>query len=449
MLLFLTIAGTLPGCAVEPASRAPGPSALQLEGDPPVNVLMLSIDTLRRDRVGRYRQSGSLGPSDTPFLDQLLAEGLALDDHRSCSTWTYPSIACAVTGADIVASDFAPQRVEDVEMPELPGRFNTLAEQLYLHGYETGLLTANSFLGRFTHADRGHRISEVTGLSAAADLVEGGLAIFDELTGEGAPRPWFLHLHFMDPHLPYTPPEAYLTGLEGLAPVDYDLSEQPGYQEAANDWPDLDEDTRALLHATSDVYYGGELRYLDDELRALFDALDARGALDDTLVVIWSDHGEQFWEHGDIAHGNAVYAEENAAVAGFWSRGLAPAAWTGPTTHADLAPTVLTALGFDVPDAMDGAVVGGSDYARGPRYALSFGSLIEHTSQAVDLGGKRLIYHWLGDLELYDLATDPAELDNLYAPGDPDVQALWELLKPRVERVEALTTDPQPVWPEL
>ena len=444
MLLLLTIA-----CAFEPASREPGPSALTFDGPDPHNVLMVSIDTLRRDRVGRYRQSGSLGPSDTPFLDQLLDEGVTLDDHRSCATWTYPSSACAVTGADIVAAGFAPQRREDETMPSLPEGFTTLAEQLYLHGYETGLLTANAFLGRYTHADRGHRISEVLGLAPASVIVDGGLEIWDALSRDGAPRPWFLHLHFMDPHLPFTPPEAYLSGLEGLEPVDYDLSEQPGYQEAATNWELMSEETHALLEATADVYYGGELRYLDDELRRLFDELEARGALDDTLVVLWSDHGEQFWDHGDVAHGNAVYAEENAAIAAFWAKGLTPKPWGGATTHEDIAPTVLTALGLDAPGVMDGVVVGGSDYARGPRYALSFGSLLEYTNQAVDMGGKRLIYHWRGDLELYDLREDPTEQRDLYAPGDPDVEALWGLLKPRVEMVEALTDDPSPVWPEL
>ena len=75
----------------------PAGPLIDFGGKKPKNVLMISIDTLRRDRVGRYGKNGN-----TPFMDRLLGEGVALDNHRSCSDWTYPSILCALTGVDSV-----------------------------------------------------------------------------------------------------------------------------------------------------------------------------------------------------------------------------------------------------------------------------------------------------------------------------------------------------------
>ncbi len=431
-------------CVPPPPERVAGESALDFIGPPPANVLMISIDTLRRDRVGRYS-----GLTTTPFLDSLLAEGVAFDDHRSCANWTYPSSVCALTGLDLVEEGFILQRTPDAEILAVPPEMTLFAEALRLREYDAGLVTANSFLGEFTHADRGHRISRSVGLQPAEVVVDQGLEVWDALQ-EGAPRPWFLHLHFMDPHMPYTPPEAYLEGLEGLPEAPYDLSDQPGYMEAMEDWDGLSEEEQALLQEIARVYYHGELRYLDDELVRLFDELDARGALDDTLVIVWSDHGEQFWERGEVAHGNAVYAEENAAIAGFWSRHLNPLAWTGPTSHEDLLPTALTALGFEPPDGVHGQVIGASeDDSRPPRFALSYSNVLDQTNQAVDLGGVRLLYHWSGRLELYDLHDDPAETADLYVPGHPDAATLWKLLEPRVRAVSATSEKPQPSWPDL
>jgi len=415
-----------------------GQSVLEFSGPTPRNLLVISVDTLRRDRVGRYS-----GLDTTPFLDGLLAGGVVLDDHRSCSSWTYPSVVCALTGRDLMDLGWVPQRTPDGGLEDLPGAAPTLASMLQPAGWRTALVSGNAFLGPGTDADRGYQSSVVVELAPADEIAALGLSALDGL--QASLSPWLLHLHFMDPHLPYAPPERYL---EALPALDYPLERQADFDALEADWPTMDAAAReaALAHAYG--RYDAELRYLDDTLADLWATLGARGALDDTLVVFWSDHGEQILDHGEVAHGNGLYTEENAAAAAFFGPGLTPRAWAGPTAHEDLLPTLLAGIAPGLRPPVDGVVVGG-DANRQARFAATLGENESRTRQSVDRDGLRLIYGWEGRLELFDLAEDPTEQRDLYAPGHPDLAPLWDLLEPQVQRAASAVSSPQPSPPTL
>ena len=395
----------LMACAAETADEA----LLRFSGLPPSNVLMLSIDSLRRDHLGRY------GGAALPELDRLLSEGIVLEDHRSCSSWTYHSATCALTGGDQLSAGFMPQRLEGRVVPEIPAEATPIAELLRDRGWVTGLVSGNSFIGDPNGLDRGYEQIRIEALEPAERIIEQGLALLDPM--QDTSRPWFLHLHFMDPHMPYDPPAAYL---EDLPESEFSLIRHADFKEVFSRWDELDEAARERARADALARYGGEVRYLDDQLGLLMDALEARGALDDTLVVIWSDHGEQLLEHGRLGHPD-LYDVENRSSVTFWAKGLNPGTWTGPTTHADIWPTLLDVFGQPPHAAHTGRRLGERP-ADDTQLALRY--LDQDTVQIAERSGVKLIYRWSGQKELYRLEEDPGELDNVYDPEDPDVLAL-------------------------
>ncbi len=120
----------------EPAEVA----LLEFDGPTPTNVLLISVDTLRRDTVGRYA-----GTEDTPFVDGLLASGLVLEDHAGCSNWTAPSFHCLYTGARPLDLGFVVESGDD-QVPGTPRRLDTLPEALEEVGFTGRLVTSNPWL---------------------------------------------------------------------------------------------------------------------------------------------------------------------------------------------------------------------------------------------------------------------------------------------------------------
>ncbi len=369
------------------------------EGDRP-DLLVISIDTLRRDHVGFF--SGAQSPSDTPTIDRLLEEGVAFADHRSCSSWTLPSVVCALSGLDATESRFAPADGSYA----VPDDVRFLADYLRDEGYTTGLVSTNPFMVGEGRPGRSYqRLVDIQD-ARAENVVDRGLALLDELKGEG--EPWLLHLHFLDPHDPYNPPDGYI-------------------------------DTHALAAAGSEteameVRYRGEVRYLDAELGRLLDTLEERGDLEDTLVSIWSDHGEQFGEHGALYHGNSLYPEEVDTFAGFWGAGVQAQIWDGPTTHSDLLPATLFQLGVAMPRQEWASVLTG--VGAEPRHALRVWE--DRALQSVRVRSRELIYDWRGTAELYDRDSDPGDLCDMSAVAPRQTEGLMALLGEEQGVVEAL-----------
>jgi arylsulfatase A-like enzyme len=229
-----------------------------------------------------------------------------------------------------------------------------------------------------------------------------------------------------------------------------DLTTQDGQYDADDQWPALDAAGQALLEAHLWARYHGELRYLDDQVAAFWPQLESAGLLDDTLVVVWTDHGEQFWEHGHQSHAYYLAAEENDGVQFYWARDLQPRQWTGPAHAVDLVPTVLDAVGLPAdPDdpTLDGEVLGLAPADRA-RFSLSWAR--QGLEQAVTVDGWKLMFDWGGEMALYDRTTDRYELVDRIA--DPDqrtrVQDLWAALAPRIVLAHAIEPDQVPAWPE-
>lgn len=422
------------------APAAPARSVLTLEGPRPRNLLILSVDTLRRDKVGRYSGGGL-----TPFLDGLLDQSVALDDFRSCSNWTYASMICAQTGRSMVDHGFEPAgRRPDGAVEEagsvVPEDLEVLPVWLAQAGYATSLVSTTRFLSSSSVTGNGIGREVLAPDAVGEEVTALGIEAAELLIGGAAP--WSLHVHYRDPHSPYHAPTRWLQGTEDLPAIAYDLRTRRGLLDLEEDWSSLGAEDQALVITWLNALYDAEVRYFDDELGRLWASLDALGALDDTLVAFFSDHGEQFFEHGDFQHYNDLFDEESAAVGALWARSLVPVAFSGLTGHADLLPAVFEILDLPPPEGVTGLAPGLAPADR--HRATFFGpqGVARGPMNTVELDGMRLYYRWSGELSLYDRVLDPGEQEDLY--GQQPARRLTSLLVDEVARSQAYVTWAEP-----
>jgi len=322
----------------------------------------------------------------------------------------------------------------------------TLAKRLDGAGFHSILITSNGWLVDDTNADYGYTYSEHPAPNLATTIYEIGRDKLLEDISNGGVQRWFLHLHFKEPHVPYEPPSSYLGGLDSLSPVDVDFGDDDEHYDVIGDWESFNKDYRDLVLQHMKVRYKGEMQYMDDLMLDIWSDLQVRGLLEDTLVVFWSDHGEQFFEHGHQTHAYSLYSEENDAIGLFWSKNIIPAAWDGPTSNIDIVPTLLGLYGLTIPSDMSGMIVGSAPDDR-PIHSAAVARI--GTVQSVVMGDYKLHYQWNnGEKLLFDLANDPGETENIYDAKDPTVIALWNELLPRVEALDEIISvspiDPGP-----
>jgi arylsulfatase A-like enzyme len=441
--IILELAATLdgvPGAYRDANLVAWGPVVLsgtpERSAEHPPNVLFIVVDTLRHDHLTPY---GYTRHDTTPEIKRWLADpGAVVESAYSQAPWTLPSVISFMTGrypGELVGSDLAAFGI--------PDQVETLAERLAGLGYHTGGFVANPTLHAGAGFERGFRTwyvppADVRWLSRHADDINRHavpwLRAFQR-------RPFFLYLHYIDPHDPYENPDM----INGRAFF------MPGYTgPVAGGWIHGIYNGRIeLTQPEKDIpyiqaLYDGEIRYVDRHIGALLGALDPE-VLQDTLIVLTSDHGEELHDHGGWKHGQTLYEEQVHVPLIFRWDGRIQAGTRLPGTVRllDLVPTLLAAAGGKADPAWDGvdllpALTGKGELPRRPAFAegLSGGPL----RAAAVLDGRKLVlfnreepfrpadalqeHLWrvdlgrLGRAELYDLTQDPGERRDL-AAADP------------------------------
>lgn len=263
------------------------------------NILIVVVDTLRADRLGAYGNSRGL----TPFLDELATRGTRFANAYAPSSWTCPSVASLLT------SRYASQHHVTSFEAKLGDAEVSLAEILQEHGYAAGGFSANFRLADTHGYAQGfdHWRSYVT-RNKTENKVRGDRLLRE--SGEWIARtqsttqaPMLVYLQYMEPHTPYMPPEPYLSrfirqpdGADATVARSKLIAEAPG--EKALTAPEID-----LLTSL----YDGEVAAADAQLRRLFEELERSGFLDDAIVVVTADHGEEFGEHHQFLHGFTLY----------------------------------------------------------------------------------------------------------------------------------------------
>lgn len=369
---------------------------------PPVarNVVLVVIDTLRQDRVGAYGYARPI----TPTLDRLAAAG-ALADGLAPSSWTRPSAGTIFTGLEPLRHQVA------IKTDRIPATVPTLPELLRARGFSTVGLTTNGHVAAAWGFDRGFDQFDATwnlGLGHDTPAAEVNRALAPRLAR--LRPPYFLYVHYLDPHQPYAPPK----GWDGR-PLPPDLAALAPLAEGPN-LPGGGGATRAQLEAASELY-DGEVRAADAALGDLLDLLRERGLERETLVVVLSDHGEEFGEHGRVGHGKTLDAEVVRVPLVFHAPGaLPPGRRLGRFPLASLVPTLLDlvaggapeGVGFDGPSYADALTGRGPEPPPAPRLLYLEGDP-DAGLALVDGDWKLLLQLRPYRKQLFALTSDPAE----------------------------------------
>jgi arylsulfatase A-like enzyme len=400
--------------------RAGWPLALALacaRESGPANLVLISLDTTRRDHTSVYGYERA----NTPTLEKVAAEGVRFALAYAPSATTGPSHATLFTSLHPITH----RVVKNGRVLTPPHR--TLAERLREHGWATaGVVSSYVLDARFGYAqgfdhwdddfdpatatvrNQQWEGAPVEVFDRTADATTA--RVLDWLDGpRDASRPFFLFVHYFDPHAPWLPPPALA---RAFPPAD-----GPGG------------DLRTLK-----ARYDAEIAFADQQLGALLDALSERGLAENTLVAITSDHGEGLMQHGHLLHGAQIYEEQvRVPLLLRWPARLpAGRVIEGAVSLIDLAPTLLELLGVPIEagDAWQGRslvpVLEGREAVDPARPIFLFRQHYEHgydsgtpvagEQYAVRLGDWKLILGpEEGTRQLFDVARDPRERRDLAA----------------------------------
>jgi choline-sulfatase len=396
------IEGTRPVVTPPPAA---GPSTRP-------NVLLYVIDTLRADALDWEDGARRISPN----LARLADESIVFESTVAQSSWTRPSVVSMLTG--LHPSSHGVLSLGDRLGPQVP----LLPEILRDAGYDTAAFVTNVNVSSPFGLQRGFTTFRYLHEKPTTDTVYVPARVLDDEVfawlATPRERPFFLWVQASDPHAPYRPSEPFATRfappepastLDPVSPL-RSLRNLRGRSDLLN--PANVERLRAL--------YRAEVAELDAELGRFFTTLAERGLLDDTIVVVVGDHGEEFHDHGGFEHGNTLYQELVRVPllvrlphgGGARSRVLAQ--------HVDLVPTLLTLLGLPVPPELPGRPLltgSGTVVADDGAEAFSTTWFGRTALSSLVVPPWKVIVPMRSDraLEVFDLAHDPGERHDLAA----------------------------------
>jgi arylsulfatase A-like enzyme len=409
--------------------------AVASDGRDRPNILLIVIDALRADHLPMYGYSRQTAP----VLAALAREGLTFTQAYAQATYTRASVATLLTS--LYPSVHKANDDRDYLSRSVP----VLPEFLKAAGYTTYAISANAnfsptfgysrgfdtfevwktesefrvtMAGRLAVKALGSRLSRVLGESS--EIVPTADSLTDatlQWARRAARKPFFAYVHYIDPHDPYRPPAPYDRAFDhtsdpprrgNVAP----LTLLPAGREPARVGRDLD-------------LYDGEIRFADEHVGRLVAGLRSQGLLDNTLIVVTADHGEEFFEHGDESHGRSAYEEvARVPLIVAWPGRVPP----GQRSEAmvgliDLMPTFLDVAGVPGPAGIQGRsfapLLGDPAASWAPRPLLVQVIQTTFALEAIRDGDHKFVRHTrgprTGEEELYDLRADPLERTNLVA----------------------------------
>lgn len=483
VLLAFTVCGSLimsfvgplsfensPGAGASPGDKIGAVAGPDIVGERP-NILWIVMDTVRADHLSSYGYRRDTSPN----IDRIASEGILFENTISAAPWTLPSHASMFTGM------FPSKHGADVEHLWLDDEFDTIAEVLRSYGYQTFGYTNNSHAGPLTNANQGFDAFEVTsyGKVEAGSELSDHLMIYDLrrrirdlllikrtfFVDKGAhranqfvkrwitdsssdPAPFFVFINYMEAHAPWSPPKDFLAPYVGdakpgdvlrLAPLDI-------YEHVFGQVK-VDEHGFKLHRAL----YDGEISYMDFKMGELFDYLREQDILDNTILIITSDHGENFGEHGLAGHFLDVNDPLIRVPLIIRYPGLVGAGVRvdEQVQLTDIFPTILDLLDIDwdgLTELQGRSLVREREGDEASFAVAEYGMNHFEAVRAVDytrsydvttiirrlktVRTDEFKYVWTSDGrdELYEISQDPGELNNLIASEPEKAQEMKDLL---------------------
>lgn len=432
----------------------------------PPNIVLIVMDTVRADRLSLYGHERMT----TPRLEEFAKDAIVFDRAYATSSWTVASHGSLFTGL-LPVTHQATQ-----ENTRLDEELDTLAELLSEAGYETAAFTNNSWISNVTSLSQGfEKLEPMWKLSpadvgeseAAADGERAGLAhatnraVDQWLRSRETHRPFFLFINYIEAHWPYRPAQAHRDRFTaGFAPM---LMQRSRF--SAIQWYIRGRSARPPILAARKALYDATVRSLDDIIGELLDILYATVPLDNTLIVITSDHGENLGEHGHQGHSFSLYDATLRIPLLIRSpnREGAGTRRDDPVQLTDVFMTIARASGlehldpraegFDLlagPVPADRPLIG--EYYHPKTYLSRFPKTgkvraivapFERRLRSIQVGPNKLIWGSDGVNEFYEMDVDPGELNNRIIEHPERVQALRAELDAIVVRLSREIVDPQ------
>ncbi len=414
------------------------------------DVLLVSLDTLRADRLSCYGYERAT----SPHLDRIAREGVRFASVQAAASNTQPSHMSVFTGLDPDTHGIQPQLAWRGGSPRtLSPDVATLPEILRESGYRTGSFTDSGGLPPEAGFGRGFDCVRTTQVSPKDKL-----ALVSDWLAEGTrERPVFALFHTYAIHSPYITPDPYYgmwsdaayqgrlrKRVEVWRRLKLDLVEEgeeaPLPEKFLGTWEGM---TDADLRFMSDIYDEG-VTYADSILNDLLDTWALQRDLAQTLIVVFSDHGEEFMERGRFGHVDGLHRELVGVPLVLRGPGVGRGVATAPVSLTDLAPTLLELLDLPGPPMQGSSLAHlvrepAGEHAAEPIFSQD--RRLESMCETVFHRGLRLIRTEFGEhvqLELYDWNEDPGELVDLSAERPNDVRRLVELLDRRRDEMDAL-----------
>jgi arylsulfatase A-like enzyme len=397
------------------------------------NLLLITIDTLRADHLEAY---GYHRPT-APFLTRLASSGVRFERAMSQAPWTLPATA------SIHSSLYPTQHGAFQAETALPDGADTLAEFLQGIGYRTVAVVSHEFVAARHGFAQGFEIFDENNILGHDALTSEGLTLVALGQLEQVGEPWFLWVHYFDPHFTYVrhPEVGFADGYTGALPEQL-TSARLGREPKPLDPTDL---------TYVEAVYDEEITHTDGWIGALWQGIEERYGTDETVIFVTADHGEYFMERGRFFHGKDVYHElvnVPLIIGGALESGLRGRVVSDAVETRSIPRTVLGLLGvpterFDGVDLLEVARSGGAPAALSEG-TYAFG--LDGRTVGVEHAGWKLVYR-LGNrsYELYDLSSDPLERNDVYGRFRDRVEVMAPLLQKLQSLEELPRLEPQQV----
>ena len=359
------------------------------------NILLITVDTLRADHLQPY---GYKRPT-SPRLSELAEGAMVFEDAQSSAPWTLPSLASLMTGLPSAAHGCR------TFYSSLAPSYSTLAEDLLAGGYDTAAVVSHVFLGRpyglhqgFVHFDD-ELVLEMTRSDEAISspaVSNKGLDFLDAKAAAAGDQPWFLWLHYFDPHSVYQAHPDQVKTFGAKRPVDK---------------------------------YDGEIAFTDKHIGRVLDGLASLGLDENTVVVFTADHGEEFRDHGGVDHGHTLYQEQLHLPLIVRVPGEEPGRHAGMVRSIDVAATILDLASLPAAresfgQSLKAIIEGGEGPDRPPAVAELDRNASRNQLSLTTTETKLILNRQTGEPLLFDRLGDRSENRDLAGESPEQTQAL-------------------------